>query len=270
MLQASGLRCIGDSGAFSAMSLGKPISVRELTDWSLEHGSSLAWSASLDVIGDQDATWRNYRAMRSAGVDAVPTIHFPSEPTALDRYAEDGVDYVGLGGMVGHRTMPDKLMRWCVQVFRYARDRHPGMRFHGWGMTNQKIFTALPWYSVDSSTPGQVYRYGKVSIFNPDTGKDFTCMANGRSLHEHGDALRKHYGVTPAEVSVSDKTNRHLHVRIGARSLQLREDQCRARRLVTAPTYGLHEGDTEPGPHIHYADTDKQNLKHLFREKPTE
>ena len=84
-LAAAGCRTIGDSGAYSAMSLGKPVDLDQFAEWAERNRPYLAWTASLDAIGDPDRTWKNYRYLTRNGLDVVPTVHFPAPPTALDR-----------------------------------------------------------------------------------------------------------------------------------------------------------------------------------------
>jgi len=264
-LTAGGLRLIADSGAFSAASQGTPIDLDEFADWATRVRHLVSWVASLDVIGDADRTWTNYQRLRSLhGLDVIPTVHYGADPSLLDRYAGDGVDFVGLGGMVGRKSEPQRLLRWTLHMFRYARDHHPGMRFHGWGVTHPQLLAALPWFSVDSSGAGSAYRYGRASLFNPDTAQLVTASMNGRDMHRHSDLLRRWYGVTPAEVSTSSSTNRSLHVRMAARSLQLREDWLRARHRVTPPTYGLTDAPSS-GPHVHISDTTSINYVPIMR-----
>ena len=265
-LAEGGLRIIADSGAYSAASLGTAIDRDAFASWAIAQRHNLCWVASLDVIGDTEGTWRNYRYMRhQRGLDVVPTVHYGADPAALDRYAHEGVDFLGLGGMVPHKGQPDKLLRWCVTMFRYARTNHPGMRFHGWGVTHPRLVDNLPWWSVDSSGAGAAYRYGRATIYNPATGKNATFSMDARSAHAHGDLLRKHYGLNPGDVSASSRENRALHVRLGARSMQLKEAWLRNRFKVTPPTYG-DSAPTTQGPNIHHVDTDPGHVQCLSSE----
>jgi hypothetical protein len=259
-----GLRIIGDSGAYSAASQGADIDVDAFASWAIAQRHNLCWVASLDVIGDAAGTWRNYRRMRhERGVDVIPTVHFGAEPKALDRYAAEGIDLVGLGGMVPHKSAPDKLLRWCLSMFRYARDTHPGMRFHGWGVTHPKLLDSLPWWSVDSSGPGASYRYGRARTYDPSTGKQLNIALNGRDAHAHGELLRRHYGIDPADISRSGAENRPLQVRFSARSVQLRERWLQARHHVTPPAYGVNP-DAGLGPSVHFAETDAKTLSYML------
>jgi hypothetical protein len=235
-----GLRLIGDSGAFSAMSLGAPVNIDRFIEWGVKWQKNLCWIASLDAIGDTAQSWKNYKYIRGAGLDAVPTIHYGTEPSELDRYADEGVDFVGLGGMVGRKSERQRLMRWTLGVFRYARDNHPGMRFHGWGATHNDLVMSLPWYSVDSSGFTSAYRFGRLSLFNPATAKMVTAEMNGQDIYRHADLVRREYKINPALIAESTPATRRLLVRTSVKSVQKLEDFLRARHKVKPPVYGLN------------------------------
>lgn len=276
-----GLRLIGDSGAFSAANLGTPVDIDEFGEWASRWRDSLAWVASLDVIGDAAASWKNYRHLRQRhDLDVVPTIHYGSDPALLDGYAADGVDMVGLGGMVGRKNQPKHLLRWCLSVFRYARDKHPKMRFHGWGVTHSLLLESLPWYSVDSSGFGRAYRFGHASIYNPDTNTTQPFAVDGRDAYRLATTLRKHYGALPQDVAVSTPGTRAAHIRLAARSYQLLEARLRTKFRVSAPTYGQNFAVADfcvfnvmgtdhatpralVGPNVHAVDAVRKHLLHL-------
>lgn len=252
-LEAVGLRMIGDSGAFSAANLGAPISLDSFAAWAHKWRENLAWIASLDAIGDPKRSWANYRELRGAGLDVVPTIHLGAPPKELDRYADDGVDFVGLGGVVSGAGNVLETLRWLVAVFRYARDAHPGMRFHGWGCTSTRLVLPLPWYSVDSSSFGSAWRYGRMRLFDPKTKGWHQFATDGRGAFAHGRLLRSAYGVDPAAVAVSSPDTRRDLVRTAAKAYQLYEDYLRKRHNVTPPGYGIRAAAV--GPSIHVTDT---------------
>lgn len=258
-----GLRLIADSGAYSAMTKGQPIDLESFVPWATAVEPYTAWTASLDVIGNERASWDNWRALRGMGLETVPSIHMPDEPKVLDRYADLGVDFVGLGGMVRRKCEPARLVRWALSVFRYARANHPNMRFHGWGITQRPLLINLPWFSVDSSAFGRSYRYGRLIVFDPVMGKRREVLTNGRDVFSVAPLVREHYDIDPSEVSTSHGGNRPAHLRFGARTAQLTEDFLRARHHVTPPTYGLRAPAI--GTSVHVADSGVHNLRMLFR-----
>lgn len=269
-----GLRMIGDSGAFSALSTGVPIDLGEFAEWATRWRNSLLWTASLDVIGDTRGTWKNYRTLRDRhSLDVIPTVHYGAAPTALDKYAADGVDFVGLGGMVGRKGQPKHLLRWCLSMFRYQRDNYPAMRFHGWGVTHKLLVNSLPWYSVDSSGAGAAYRYGRLVLYDPEAYRTVTVAMDATEIYKHANLLRKHYGVRPTDIASSTSTTRRALIRASARSNQLVEAHLRRKFNVSPPTYGMQEAGVGPkvhvalselliGPHIHFSLERGQITKH--------
>lgn len=267
-LAAGGLRLVADSGAFSALTQGAPITVDTFTPWAHAVRDHTCWVASLDVIGDPDGTWDNWQALRTQGLDTIPTIHYGTHPKVLDRYAEEGVDFLGMGGMVGRKSEQARLMRWTVQVMRYARDNHPGMRFHGWGVTHPQLVMNLPWWSVDSSGFGQAYRFGRLNLFNPETGKSEKADMDGRDVFRLGRLLRRHYGTTPDALAYSTPANRPHIIRVSLRSYQLLEDHLRARHNVAPPVYGVRH-PAGVGTNLHAVDGSAGNLLELTHPEDT-
>lgn len=250
-LARGGLRMIGDSGAFSAFNTGNPMDLGAFADWAARWQTSLAWVASLDVINDSDGTWANYRVLRDRyRLDVIPTVHYGADPSLLDRYAADGVDMIGLGGMVGRKGQPKHLLRWCLAVFRYQRDHHPNMRFHGWGVTHPALVNSLPWYSVDSSGTSASYRYGRLALYDPTKHTNVQIMMDGRDAYRHATMLRKYYGVTPAEIAFSSADKRPTLIRTAVRSNQILENELRRKFHVSPPSYGMRSGRVGPSVHM--------------------
>ena len=248
------LRIIGDSGAFSARSQGAEIKTADLAAWAVRWKHRLAWVASLDVIGDTKASRRNWLKMvNDYGVHGVPTIHFGEHPSEMDWYVEHGVDFMGLGGLVGIPLQ--RQMRWLIQVFKYAQANHPQVRFHGWGITSDRALH-LPFYSVDSSGWTSAMRYGRMALRDPRPLKrDYEIQFNGRDTYSPPVArlLREVYGYHPSEVSRSGGSNREKITRLAALSAAVGEDRFQRRHgTITAPTWGLNPSP-EAGPHSHLA-----------------
>lgn len=261
-LATGGLRLIGDSGAFSALTSGKPIDVDAYTRWCHAVRPHTTWLAALDEIGNPDVTWQRWRTLTRSGLDTIPTLHYGASPRLMDRYVEHGVDFLGLGGMVGRKGEQQRLMRWTLSMMRYARDTHPQMRFHGWGITHPLLLTNLPWYSVDSSGFGQAYRFGRLKVFDPDRKRMLAAMLDGSDVYRLGPVLRRHYHCTADSVARSTPANRAHLIRVSARGFQLLEDYLRTRHHVTAPTYGVRNGTT--GSSVHAVDGTPRNLSVLL------
>lgn len=270
------LTVIADSGAFSAMSAGAKVEVKDLAKWAIQWKDHFKWVASLDVIGNPVRTYSNWREMVDIhGVNAIPTIHFGTHPSELDKYGRRGVDLVGLGGLV--RVQTSAQMRWLIQVFKYAKEHWPDMQFHGWGCTSHQHFR-LPFYSVDSSSWTSPMRYGRMRILDPRDGKHVEYELNGRGAYNPNIAhlLSNYYGFSPAKVSTSGPANRYEMVVLSSLSESVREQGFNKRHgHVKTPSWGVNTEAIKGYRHqraIHLADAgdDKPHLQKLITEQKSE
>lgn len=303
----SACNVVGDSGAYSANTQGAEVTTKQLLAWAQMWEHRLAWCASLDVVGSSAGTRRNWNEMCDSGIQFVPTIHFRTRYDEMDYYAEKGVDFIGLGGVAGGSYSPQVVFRWLIGAFKYARDNHPQMRFHGWGMTQPK-WLRLPFFTVDSSGWGASYRYGRLALRHPVTGAVFNVQLHGQDSYDPNVAqlLADHYGTTPSQVATTGPHNRLLMVQLSALSASVQEQHWRKLHRnsgITAPQWGrlkgwkyepvnphqhlsLSKGQHEEeaiitlnnGPHQHLAEGHPEHLevvnalnegRELWREKPS-
>lgn len=163
-----------DSGAFTVARGGGTIPVQDYIAFCSRYAGNFRVYAALDVVGDADATWRNFLTMRHAGLDPLPTWHLDSSIPALHRVI-DASDYFAVGGMVG---MPPRLR---YALLRKAWDeiytRKPSIRVHGFGLTRTADLLAFPWYSVDSSSALQASVFGRRNVVS--SGRVVTENASG-------------------------------------------------------------------------------------------
>ena len=235
---------MGDSGAFSAMSVGAPISYQQYTDWLRRWQPVLFCYPTLDVIGDPDATWDAYRRMKRDGLTPLPVVHFRTPMNHLRRYLDAGEKYIALGGLVGSTGKDAK--QWIIRCFREAQPY--GAVFHGFGRTRMDDLRDFPWYSVDSSTFGAPARYGRLSLFD---GHRFISLRRNepKSLYAHGRLLRAH-GVTPQEMDNRNPRVTALSYRVGTIAWRRCEEWFRTRH---GRVPGPRPGDPD-GPHLFLAD----------------
>lgn len=156
-----------DSGGFSAMTQGVDINIQEYTDWIKRYQHLFATYANLDVIGNPEQTHRNQQTLESMGLSPLPVFHTGSDWKWLERYIEQ-YPYIALGGMVPHMRFPKRIMPWIIQCFKRAKGKAV---FHGFGATSWVVIRDLPWYSVDSSSWGQGFRFGQVPLFDERKGR---------------------------------------------------------------------------------------------------
>jgi len=162
-------RLIIDSGAFSAWSAGEVIRPEAYAEWALRF--QRRWRGrlgalefmSLDVIGDQAASWRNHQALRLAGLDPIPIVTHGVELHHLDR-AMDEHPRVALGGLVPLTRDARALRGWLdacfARVLRRYKTTGKIARLHLLGVTQPWVMRRYPAFSVDSSSWEVLIRYG--------------------------------------------------------------------------------------------------------------
>lgn len=244
------VRILLDSGAFSAHSQGFDIRVADYASWLEEVSPALRdWlvgAITLDVLNDEAQSWDNWAALQRRGLDTVPAVHLHARLDAVDRYVDAGVDWLALGAMVG-QSLPKKF-GWAAWVHRHLRDQHPHVRTHGLGATSEKMIASIPWWSVDSSSFGSGFRYGRAKLYDPATRRLIPVSVNGSAeTHRHGRLLRDVYGIDPATVRKSSPENREVLLRAATRAILLWQRDLRRARPIEAP--GSRSGGS--GTHLH-------------------
>ena len=138
-----------DSGAFTAWRQDTAIDLGAYTDWLVAGAPPFATCVALDVIGDADASVRNWREMLLRALSLAPRLmpvwHECDPPEHLDEYvARSGI--VGLGRIAGRRSQP-KTFTFYDEAF----NRHPDARFHALGNASPTTLEPYPFASFDST-----------------------------------------------------------------------------------------------------------------------
>ena len=164
-----GARLLVDSGAFTAHSTGKVFTPAQYAAWSEEF--KWRWEAksnridffNLDVIGDQDASWKNQAELERLGMKPIPIITYGANIKHLE-HALANYPWIALGGLVPHARDKKRLVGWLDSCFRLvvARYKETGTmpRIHLLGLTQAWALERYPVYSCDSSSWVSVLRYG--------------------------------------------------------------------------------------------------------------
>lgn len=138
---------------------------QDYMDFVKEYGEQFHTCSVLDEINSGEGTYRNVQMFKEAGLNVMPVWHFGSSEKWLEKYLEDGHDYIAIGGLVPNpvtvvRPALDRL--WA----RYLTDKDgkPIVRVHGFAVTSFRLMRRYPWYSVDSTSWVKLAIYGKILI----------------------------------------------------------------------------------------------------------
>lgn len=142
-----GSRCAGmmiDSGAFTIWRKGGTIELESYLSW-LSTVPRFDWAIGLDVIGDAEASVRNYDAARKIEPRIVPVWHEGDPVEHLDHYVHHA-GLVGLGRIAGRRSEPKSF-----EFYDEAFNAHPGAKYHALGNANPATLEPYPFASFDST-----------------------------------------------------------------------------------------------------------------------
>jgi hypothetical protein len=166
---AAGLDLFLDSGAFTAFTKKAVIDVARYAEFI--RCSPEIWSAvsSLDAIGDPEKSYEYFCQLQEMDCPVRPVFHCREPTYWLERYLDEGNDYIFLGGMVPETTV--WLTEWLDDLWgNYLTDSHgvPKVKVHGFGLTDQRLIFRYPWYSVDSTSWLMIGVYGSCALLDTD------------------------------------------------------------------------------------------------------
>lgn len=242
-----------DSGAFTAFTKKKVIPVEVYAKY--VRWSDRVWTtcSSLDAIGSGEEagqkSYNNFMQLKELGARVQPVFHVREPDHWLQRYIDEGHDYIFIGGMVPETT------RWLKQRLDSLwssiltnQNGTPKVKTHGFGLTDQQLMFRYPWHSVDSSSwlmtgifGSCLFRHGtklqKVvfSEESPEARKAKGWHYNNlpREEREVVDNWLAPYGVT-AEQCASHYSYRDV---INAAVFQSLEDMGTDRFILEQPTF---------------------------------
>lgn len=140
-----------DSGAYSAYYQKKPIDIDKYIEYVYENFDYVDYYANLDIIGDQEGTYKNWLYMKKKGLSPMPVFHAGRNrnPKHLQHYLEES-EYIALGAIAKMNTKERIRNLDNVWYSLTDTDGNPLVKCHGFGLTSFPLMERYPWYSVDS------------------------------------------------------------------------------------------------------------------------
>lgn len=184
-----------DSGAFTAWTKKKHIPVEMYAQF--VHNSNGIWHivSNLDDIAQRsdnpheskrmaaesaEKSYQNQKALERLGVTPCPVFHAGEPWEYLQRYLDEGYQYIFLGGLVG--ATRQVLRDWLDKCWGgVPHDGWGGLcnpdgtakvKIHGFGITDMQLTRRYPWHSVDSSSWLMAGVYGGCMFWNDEPGRE--------------------------------------------------------------------------------------------------
>lgn len=170
------VKCILDSGAYSAWGQGIEIDLRDYIRYVQEHKHLLESYVNLDSIPAKKTleareaaarqSYKNQQVMKEAGLHPIPVFHQGENWLWLEKMLKDGETYIGLSTGGQHRQPRPSIYRWLDQCFSRLCDAQgrPLVRIHGFGITSRLLLLRYPCTTVDSTTWELLAGYGQIVV----------------------------------------------------------------------------------------------------------
>lgn len=247
-----------DSGGFSAATQGVEISMDSYIEFLKKHKKLITVYANLDEIGNPEKTHENQKRMEDVGLKPLPVFHTGEPISWLEKYIDEGYDYIALGGMVPYARDRKRLVQWMSLCFQVAEKAGKPIKYHGFGMTNWDLMRAYPWASVDSSSWCSGFRYGQVYLFDDKIGRFYQVgLRDLKKSYKYAEILRS-YGFSPNDLALNSEFDRVKVATISALSFLKAEHWLNRRSLRLSGKAlsrgSLHQGADESVPSAHEHD----------------
>lgn len=206
-----------DSGAFSAFTLNKEITVEEYCEFInlnrdiilVDDGVEMI--AGLDGIGDALLTYNNLKLMESYGCKAIPCFHAGEDERYLEYYIQN-YPYIALGGMVGQGV--SQLKMWLDRVWeKYLIDGsgNAKIKVHGFGITSFDLMWMYPWHCMTKENHEVLTKNGWKYYDNLSIGDEILCFDKGISYWDVIKSIPE-YQVTNIDINIIENRNFKCYV----------------------------------------------------------
>lgn len=191
------VRFVLDSGAFTAWKAGKPISLDAYCKL-IESLPIKPWRYfALDVIGDGEASHRNYELMLKRGLRPIPVFTRGEDIGMIDEYYKTS-EVLGIGGLVGTPGNKGFVKGIMAKI--------AGRKVHWLGFNAKEYIAHYRPYMCDSSSWSSSFRYASAAVYDRDgrwlrfTKKDFAKKPSPELLN-----LISSHDVDPSRLAINSE-----------------------------------------------------------------
>lgn len=154
-------RLMIDSGAFTALSTGRPIQLDDYARFLETWRGSWDQAVTLDVIGDPVATMRNTRKLHDRGINVMPVFTRGGTVEEFDSMVKE-FGYVCVGGGVG---MPKPLVIDRLSALQHRAEQNGG-GIHALGVGNMNGVRQIRPFSCDASNISSSFVWGRMICYD--------------------------------------------------------------------------------------------------------
>lgn len=192
-------RLMVDSGAFTAYTVGKKVSLDAYAEFLTNFAGSWDCAVTLDVIGDPVATRRNTKKLHDRGIRVMPVFTRGGKVAEFEAMVKD-FGYVCVGGGVG--LSQEHTIARLAGLQRRAEELGGGI--HALGVGNMNALRKIRPYSSDASNVSAAFLFGNVVCYDGRNLRSF-MHTNHKTVREN----LHHLKAAGLEMGALAKAGRH-------------------------------------------------------------
>lgn len=135
-----------------------------------ERGKQFDFYVNCDFKKDSPYIYKMQQTLERAGIKPMPMTHGDKNMSWLQRYIDEGYDYIGIGSSAAVRSPAWKSLRYYYDAVFALLAKYPKVRVHGFAQTSYAMMFGYPWYSVDSASWAKISAYGQILMPKPRDG----------------------------------------------------------------------------------------------------
>lgn len=164
------IKIMVDSGAYSAKKEGD-VDIDAYIEFLEEKEDVIDHYINLDLMGNGEVSFRNYRYMKQKGRNPIPVYHSSTPIKYLKHYIQN-TDYIALS--VEGRINSKKTIQQLDYLWRRHltdSEGHPLVKVHLLGRSPSPILNEYPFYSADSTSWVKNSAFGSVVVPRKKDGR---------------------------------------------------------------------------------------------------
>ncbi len=161
----------------------------------LKYDKYLYAYVNMDVINNAEASYESLKYMEERGCRPLPVHHIGCDSKWLQRYVDEGYDFICIGGITPNPYSALKpVLDEIWEEILTDKNRMPKVKVHGLACTAFRLMRRYPWFCVDSATWVKVGAWGGIYVPRTTGGVfDFKKAPIGIQVSEKSSSVNKRY-----------------------------------------------------------------------------
>jgi len=161
--------------------------IQDYVEFIKTRGKQFDFYVNFDYTKDIQKVYEVQKKLEKMGINPMPIFHGDGKLDGLERYLDEGYNYIGTGSMANPRPLWTEKALYYDSIFNLIQKyetRGRKIKVHGFGITYPAAMWTWPWYSVDSTTWCMNGAMGRILIPTIRGLRAFHCSEREADLRQ--------------------------------------------------------------------------------------